>query len=309
MSIRTTTAAGSRATYRGVLLRGVRVASAVLLLALMPALPAAAQKPPSQVDVGSQAGGVPAALKEVGFDQKMGERVPLDLTFTDSTGERVRLGDYFADGRPVLLTLVYYECPMLCDLTLSGLVQSLKPLELSAGEDFQVLTVSFDPGEDAAVAATARNRYLPRYDRPEAAAGWHFLTGDAGSIERLTDAVGFRYTYDPERDEFAHAAGLVMLTAEGEIARYFFGTDHPAKDLRLGLVETGQGAIGSPVDQILLYCYQYDPTLGRYSTAVMNLIRAGGALTLLVLGGFIFLMLRRDRRRAAESAAAPARTT
>lgn len=298
MSIRIQPAHGT-ASLRG----GLPFATLLLALVLVAAFPAAAQKPPTQVEVDSQASGMPAGLKEVGFDQNIGERLPLDLTFRDSTGKEVRLGDYFGQGRPVILSLVYYECPMLCDLTLNGLAQSLKPLELTLGEDFEVVTVSFDPGEDTAVAAAARSRYVPRYGRRAAWEGWHFLTGEPQAIERLADAVGFRYTYDPEQDEFAHAAGVVMITPEGEISRYFFGTDHPAKDLRLGLVETGGGQIGSPVDQILLYCYQYDPTLGRYSAAAMNLVRAGGVLTLLVLGGFIFIMLRRDRRRAAEGAA------
>lgn len=274
--------------------------AALALCCLLAALPATAQRPPQPVDAGSQAAGLPADLSDVGFDQRLGEAVPLDLDFRDSSGREVRLGDYF-DGRPVILSLVYYECPMLCDLTLSGLAQSLKPLDFAMGEDFEVVTVSFDPGEGPAVAAEAKRRYLPRYGRAEAEDGWHFLTGDDAEIRRLADAVGFRYAYDEESDEYAHAAGIVMVTADGTISRYFFGTDHPAKDLRLGLVETAGGSIGSPVDQILLYCYHYDPALGRYSAATMNLVRAGGAATVLALAVFIFVMLRRERRRAAEA--------
>lgn len=274
--------------------RGLALLAVCCLLA---ALPAFAQRPPQDVDANSRAAGLPSDLSDVGFDQRLGERVPLDLTFRDSSGRQVRLGDYF-DGRPVILAPVYYECPMLCDLTLSGLAQSLKPVDFAMGEDYQVISLSFDPGEGPEVAAAAKRRYLPRYGRSGGEEGWHFLTGDEEQIRRLTDAIGFRYTYDPQSDEYAHAAGIVMVTADGEISRYFFGTDHPAKDLRLGLVETAQGSIGSPVDQILLYCYHYDPTLGRYSAATMNLVRAGGVATVLALAVFIVVMLRRERRAA-----------
>ena len=282
-------------------LRAVAVLAA-LTLGLAPL--ATAQRPPQDAAVNDVAGGLPEKLKEVGFDQRLGEDVPLDLTFRDSDGETVRLGDYFEAGRPVVLSLVYYECPMLCDLTLTGLAQSLRPLELNMGEDFEVVTVSFDPGEGPQVAADAKKLYVPRYGRETAWQSWHFLTGDEAEIRQLADAVGFRYAYEEETDEYAHAAGLVMITPEGEISRYFFGTEHPAKDLRLGLVETADDQIGTAIDQILLYCYNYDPALGRYSAATMNLIRAGGALTVLLLGGFIVLMLRRERREAAHANAA-----
>ena len=279
-----------------------RVLPTLLALIALAAAPAAhAQQAQPAIAPDAQAAGLPKDLDKVGFDQKLGEQVPLDLEFRDSEGKTVRLGDYFAAGRPVILVPVYYECPMLCDLTLSGLAQSLKPLELTIGEDFEVVTISFDPGEGPAEAAAARQRYVPRYGRDEAWRGWHFLTGDPASIDAFTDAIGFRYQYDPERDEFAHAAGLVMATPGGEISRYFFGTDQPAKDLRLGLVETADDTIGSPVDTILLYCYHYDPALGRYSAATMNLLRAGGALTVLLLGGFVVVMLRRERRAAADT--------
>lgn len=289
--------------------RSARILTVLSLAALLagPAGPAAAQqRPPDGVVYNTQAAELPEELKEIGFDQRLGEDVPLDLTFRDSNGDRVRLGDYFAAGRPVVLSLVYYECPMLCDLTLSGLAQSLRPLELVIGEDFEVVTVSFDPGEGPEVAAAARQRYVPRYGRETAWDGWHFLTGDDAEIRRLADAVGFRYTYDPETDEYAHAAGLVMLTPGGEVSRYFFGTDHPAKDLRLGLVETADDRIGSAIDQILLYCYHYDPTLGRYSAATLNLVRAAGAVTVLLIVGFIVVMLRRERRQARQQAQHPA---
>ena len=278
-----------------------------LLATLVAAPPAAAQRPPREVDIHGTAAGLPEPLREVGFDQKLGGELPLDLVFRDADGRRVALGDYF-DGRPVALSLVYYDCPMLCPLTLSGLAQSLKPLELSAGEEFQVVVVSFDPTETSETARVARDRYLPLYGREGAEEGWHFLTGDQTSIDRLADAVGFRYTWDAERAEYAHAAGLVVATPEGRIARYFFGTDHPARDLRLAFVEATDGAIGSPIDQVLLYCFHYDPATGRYSAATWNLVRAGAILTLAALGTFLFVMLRRDRRRAPLGPDAPVRT-
>ncbi|HEX2164744.1 MAG TPA: SCO family protein, partial [Thermoanaerobaculia bacterium] len=267
---------------------------------------AAAQRPPTQADPEATASGLPEPLREVGFDQRLGEAVPLDLVFRDASGSSVRLGDFF-DGRPVALALVYYDCPMLCPLTMSGLARSLKPLEITAGEEFELVTVSFDPRETAATARAARDRYLPLYGRQGAADGWHFLTGDAPEIARLADAVGFRYTFDEERGEYAHAAGLVVLTPEGRIARYFFGTDHSARDLRLAFVEASAGTIGNAIDQVLLYCFHYDPATGRYSAATWNLVRAGAALTVLALAGFIVVMLRRERRarRHALAAAAP----
>jgi protein SCO1/2 len=285
------------------------VAALAMAVLAMPAPAAWAQRAsaPARPAPEATAGTLPEELEEVGFDQRLGERVPLDLTFREADGSEVRLSE-LVDDKPVILSLVYYECPMLCDLTLSGLAQSLKALEMSAGDEFDVVTVSFDPGEGPEVAAAARRRYLPRYGRTEASQGWHFLTGDEAEIRRLADAVGFRYAYDAESDEYAHAAGIVMLTPGGEVSRYFFGTDHPAKDLRLGLVESGDGKIGSAVDRILLYCFHYDPVLGRYSAATMNLVRAGGIATVLALALFIVVMLRRERRSNAPSGDAPART-
>lgn len=262
-------------------------------------LPAAAQRPPQAVEVNAGAEAVPDELREVGFDQRLGEGLPLDLAFRDEVGRSVRLGEIFALGRPVVLAPVYFRCPMLCDLTMSGLAASLKPLAFSAGEEFEVVAFSFDPGEGPEDAAAARRRYLPRYDRPGSEDGWHFLTGDAAAIAALTEAIGFRYVLDRERDEYAHAAGTVVATPDGRIARYFFGTDHAPKDLKLGIMEASERRIGTAVDQLLLYCYHYDPELGRYSAATMNLVRAGGVATLVLLGGFVGLMLLRDRRRSA----------
>ncbi len=288
-------------------LRRAGLGAALLASALNAAPPAAAQPPAAGVDPANQASGLPGPLAKVGFDQKLGGTVPLDLVFRDESGARVRLGDYFRAGRPVVLAPVYYECPMLCDLTLSGLAQSLKPLTFSAGDEFEVLSVSFDPGETPETARHAKERYLPRYGREGAAAGWHFLTGDEDQIEPLMDAIGFRYVYDPKTDQYAHAAGIVLLTPDGGIARYFYGTEHAPNDLRLGLVEAADGRIGNPIDDVLLYCFHYDPATGRYSAATWNLVRAGGGVTVLLVGGFVVLMLRRERR-AKKGADGAART-
>jgi protein SCO1/2 len=272
---------------------------ALMLATALGATPGAlAQRPPQAPDPAGTAAGLPGPLREVGFDQRLGEAVPLDLAFRDSEGRPVRLGDYF-DGRPVALSLVYFDCPMLCPLTLSGLASSLKPLEMSAGKEFQVVTVSFAAEETPEMAAEARRRYLGLYGRAEAEGGWHFLTGDADSIRRLTEAVGFRFVRDEERGEYAHAAGLVLLTPDGHVARYFFGTEYPARDLRLGLVEAADGGIGTAIDQVLLYCFHYDPATGRYSAATWNLVRAAGVATVLALATFVLLMLRRERSRRA----------
>ncbi len=234
-------------------------------------------------------------LQKVGIDQKLGASVPLDLIFRDEEGRAVRLGTYFGE-KPVILSLVYYECPMLCTLILNGLVRSLRALSFTAGKEFTVLTVSFDPREGSELAAAKKQAYMRVYGRPEAERGWHFLTGEEAAIRRLTEAVGFRYAFDSETGQFAHASGIMVLTPQGRIARYFYGIEYAPRDLRLGLVEAAQGKIGSPVDQILLYCYHYDPKVGRYSLIVMNVLRLAGVATVLVLGGFLVVMFRRDRR-------------
>lgn len=239
----------------------------------------------------------PQALRDVGFDQRMGERVPLDLTFRDAEGKTVRLGDYFGE-RPVMLSLVYFSCPMLCPMTLNGLSASLKALSFDVGEGFDVVVVSFNPAEGPEQAAEARERAIHRYGRAGTEDGWHFLTGDAEAIARLTEAVGFRYSYDEERGQFAHGAGLVALTPQGEIARYFFGIEYPPRDLKLALVEAGEGQIGTAVDQIVLYCFQYDPATGQYTWSAWTFLalRIAGAVTVLSLFAFVLLMLRRERR-------------
>jgi len=296
----------SRRTTPAFRLVDLFVVVVAVVQALFSVSPALAQRPPQAVEVNAGAEAVPDELREVGFDQRLGGELPLDLAFRDEVGRTVRLGELFERGRPVVIAPVYFRCPMLCDLTMSGLAASLKPLAFSAGREFEVVAFSFDPGEGPEDAAAARRRYLPRYDRPGAEDGWHFLTGDAEAIAALTGAIGFRYVYDAERDEYAHAAGVVVATADGRIARYFFGTDHPPKDLKLGLIEASERRIGSAIDRLLLYCYHYDPELGRYSAATMSLVRAGGIATLVLLGGFVGIMLGRERRRAAARARAGA---
>jgi protein SCO1/2 len=262
-----------------------RVALAALFLsaaATAPAQPAA----PAQER--------PAALREVAFDQRLGEAVPLDLTFRDETGRAVRLAD-LVHGRPVVLSLVYYDCPMLCTLTLNGLVSALSVLTFEPGKDFEVVTVSFEPKETPALAAAKKKVYLERYHRPGAAEGWHFLTGDAANVGALTRAVGFRYAWDEETRQYAHPAGVVVLTPDGRIARYMYGVEYAPRDLRLALVEASERRIGNPVDAVLLYCYRYDPTRGRYAASVMRIVRLAGILTVVGLGTFVLLSLRRER--------------
>jgi protein SCO1/2 len=240
--------------------------------------------------------GLPEALERVGLDQQVGESVPLDLEFTDHLGNRKSLGDYF-DGRPVILVPVYYDCPMLCTMILEGLTKTLKAVTLDPGKDFQIVAVSFDPQESAEQAAARRATSVDRYGHPDADSGMHFLVGDSAEVEALLDAVGFHVKYDENTGEFAHVAALVVLTPEGRVARYFLGVEYPPRDLRLTLVEAADEQIGTVVDQVLLYCFKYDPTTGRYTAATMNLIRLGGLLTLVALGAYVVLNLRRERMR------------
>jgi protein SCO1/2 len=239
---------------------------------------------------------MPGPLREVGYDQRIGEQVPPGLAFRDETGRAVRLGDYFGK-KPVVLVLAYYECPMLCDMVLQGVVTTLKPLTFDAGQDFDVVVASIDPGETPAMAAETEREVLARYGRTGSEGGFHFLTGPQASIDVLTRAVGFRYVYDKERDEYAHPAGLVILTPAGRVSRYLFGIDFPPRDVRLGLIESTQGKLGSAVDQLLLYCYHYDPAIGRYSAAVMNLLRLGAGATVIGLATLILVLRRRDSRQ------------
>lgn len=234
-------------------------------------------------------------ISRIDVAQRLGEALPLDAVFTDESGARVELGSLFGE-RPVVLALVYYECPMLCTLVLNGLVKSLRPLGMDVGDQFDVVVVSFDPGETPEMARAKKAAYVESYGRPDTADGWHFLTGDAASIDAITDAVGFEYAYDADRDEYAHAAAVMVATPEGQLARYLFGVEYSSRDVRLALVEASAGKIGTLVDRLLLYCYHYDPSRGRYSAVALNVVRLAGVATMTALAGFILVMRRRERR-------------
>ncbi len=235
----------------------------------------------------------PPLLQKVSFDQKLGAQLPLDVKFHDEYGNPIALGQYFHQ-KPVILSLVYYQCPMLCTQVLNGMVSAFLPLRFSAGGEFEVVTVSFDPRETPEMAAAKKETYLKRYGRSSAYDGWHFLTGDQASIDALTEAVGFHYAFDPKLNQFAHASGIMIVTPEGKLAQYYYGIEYSPRDLRLGLIEASKNRIGTLVDQVLLYCYHYDPSTGRYGAIALRMVRIGGAATVLLLGGFIVVMLRRD---------------
>ena len=239
----------------------------------------------------------PAALRDVSFTQRLGESVPLDVPFRDETGATVTLRAY--TGKPILLVPAYYTCPMLCTLVLNGVVSSLRALSFDVGKEFAVVTFSFDPKDGPEAAAKKKATYLGEYKRAGAEAGWHFLTGDAASITALTDAIGFHATYDEANHQFAHASGIVLLTPQGRITRYFFGVEYAPRDLRLGIVEASAEKIGTLVDQLLLFCFHYDPSTGRYSLIALNAVRVGGLLTLAALVTAIAWWLRHERPRGA----------
>ncbi len=243
----------------------------------------------------------PAPLREVAFDQRVNEPVPLGLVFRDEEGKPVRLGEYFGQ-KPVILVPVYYHCQNLCPLVLDGLLRTLRAMSFTAGDQFNVVAVSFDPRDIPGIAASKKADLVQRYGRRGAAAGWHFLSGEEGAIRQLTQAIGFRYTFDAATDQYAHAAGIVILTPQARIFRYMYGIEYSPRDLRLSLVEASDNKIGSPIDQAVLFCYRYDPATGKYSLLVMNVIRMAGLVTVGALGIFIVVMRRRERRRAADAA-------
>ncbi len=243
----------------------------------------------------------PKLLRDVGIDQRLNEQIPLDLTFRDESGKTVRIGQYFGD-KPVILALVYYECPMLCTQVLNGLLRSLKNMSLDVGKQFTVVTVSFNPRETPGLATNKKRVYVGLYGRPGAPEGWHFLTGDEAPIQGLTRAVGFHYAYDSATDQYAHATAIMVLTPQGKISRYFYGIDYPSRDLRLSLVEASNNKIGTPVDQVLLYCYHYDPTTGKYGLVIANVMRVAALATVLALGTFLLVMFRRERQVGASGA-------
>lgn len=236
----------------------------------------------------------PPYLENVGIEQHLDAQVPPDLPFVDDAGRAVKLGDYFGK-KPLILNLVYYNCTMLCGEALAGLSASMKLVKFDLGNQFDVITVSFNPRETTADAAAKKAEYLKRYGRPNAAAGWHFLTGSPDSINALTKAVGFQYQYDAAKNQYAHATAIMVLTPEGHISRYFYGVEFPPKDLRMGLVEASQNKIGNAVDQVLLYCYHYDPATGKYGAVISNILKLGAALTILLLGSLLLVLFRLER--------------
>ena len=271
-----------------------RIIPAILILLLL--APRAAGQPAMQ----------PAILEEIGIDQKLNAQVPPDLVFRDQTGREVQLGEYFAQSRrPIILTLVYYECPMLCTMVLNETLRTMNGLTtLSAGKDFDVLTVSFDPKETTELAAAKRTRYLRQYKRESGDQGWHFFTGTEENIRKLTDAVGFRYAWDDKFQQYAHVSGFMILTPQGRVSRYFYGLDYQVTDVRLSLVEASNNQIGSPVEKVMLYCFRYDPSTGKYSADILKLLKAAAVVTLLGLGSYMFVNFRRDRMAARAQLAA-----
>jgi len=236
----------------------------------------------------------PPRLENVGIEQHLDAQVPPDLTFRDETDNTVKLGDYFGH-KPMILNLVYYNCTMLCGEALAGLSSAMRLVKFDVGNEFDVITVSFDPRETPEMAAAKKKDYVRRYGRANAAAGWHFLTGQPDAINALTKTVGFQYQYDAKSNQYAHATAIMVLTPQGRISRYFYGVDFPPKDLRMGLVEASQGKIGNAVDAVLLYCYHYNPETGKYGAMVANILRLAAAATILLLGGLIFILWRLDR--------------
>jgi protein SCO1/2 len=242
----------------------------------------------------AQQPGPPPILREVSIAQRLNEPIPPEIIFRDENGQTVHLGDYFGT-KPIVLSLVYFDCPALCTEVLNGELRTMKAISLDLGKDFDAITVSFEPKDTPELAKAKRDVYAGQYGRPGARENWHFLTGDQPSIDALTQAAGFHYAYDSASRQYAHAAAILVLTPHGRIARYFYGVQYPGRDVRLGLVEASEGKIGTPTDHALLYCYQYDPATGKYGLIVMNVVRAAGVLTVLVLGIFMFVMFRRER--------------
>ena len=270
---------------------GVVVLASVFAMAQPPsAFQRDASQPASQIS--------PDDLKNVGIDQRLDQQLPLDLQFKDEAGKTVRLGDYFQSGRPVILNLVYYTCPMLCGEELAGLASALGVLKFTPGNEYEVVTVSFNPDETPEVAAEKKKIYVDRMnerlEKKSDGSGWHFLTGQQAAIKQLADGVGFHYKRDARTGQFIHSAAITIATPQGRLAQYYYGVEYSPKDLRLGLIEASRNKIGNLVDQITLYCFHYDPKSGRYGAVVTNILRLGGAATVLLLGGFLIVMYRRE---------------
>lgn len=279
-----------------------RLASAVVLLAFATASSAAPIAPAPLGSLDQQAGTTPGPLAGVGIEQHLGRSLPLDAVFRDDQGREVRLADYFGPGKkPAVLALAYYECPMLCTLVLNGMVKSLRPMSFTAGQEYDVIAISIDPEESWELARDKKAAYIESYARKGDGSGFHFLTGGEKSIRAVADALGFQYRFIPESGEFAHAASIYVITPLGQISRYFFGVEFSTRDLRLALVEATAGKIGNVVDQLMLFCYRYDPAAGKYSATALTVVRLAGILTVLSLAGFVGLSQWRERHPSTRS--------
>ena len=264
------------------------------MAAVLTSAPAPARAQLVSPEPGDPAKAKPGLLKQVGIDQRLHQQVPLDIPFTDESGREVRLGEYFGK-RPVILALVYYECPMLCTQVLNGVVSALGVLTFDVGREYDVVAVSINPKEGPGLAAQKKAAYLERYKRPQTAAGWHFLTGREESIQRLAAAVGFRYAYDEEIQQYAHGAGIELLTPQGVISKYFYGIEYSPRDIKFGLIEASEERIGTAIDSVLMLCYHYDPATGKYGATAIGAVRIGAVATVLAFLSFLFVSLRRER--------------
>jgi len=290
-----------RASARAGRHSGASIALFAALFAVTTAWAQPGQLAPAQQsnlrDPNSKPAPLPSALQGVSITQELNQQIPLNIVFRDEFGRSAPLSTYFTGNKPVLMALVYYTCPMLCNLILEGVASTLRAVSLDPGKDFEVVAVSFDPRDTPETASAKRAMILERYHRPDTANGWHFLTGDEASIRALTSAVGFRYKFDAKTGQFAHASGIMILTPGGKLSRYFYGVEYSPRDVRLGLVDASQEKIGNPVDQILLFCYHYDPATGKYGAVAMNIVRFGGATFVLICSTFLLVAWRRDKSR------------
>jgi protein SCO1/2 len=288
-------ATGHRASWR------TAAALALLLAMCASARPASAQQQPGQPGsaspTGAAASTTPPQLRDVTFVQRLGEQLPLDTPFRDEAGRDVTLGDYFGE-KPVVLAFVYYQCPMLCTQVMNGISQAIRVLEFTPGQEFDIVLVSFDPRDTPAAAAAKKDEHLAYWDAAYQADSWHFLTGDEPAIRAVTAAAGFSYRWEERTQQFAHVSGVLTVTPAGRLSRYFYGVEYSPRDLRLALVESSENRIGSLVDELLLYCFHYDPEAGQYGPMVMNIMRLGALVTMSLLGGFVLVMVRRDWKAA-----------
>jgi protein SCO1 len=268
------------------------VGALALLFAAL-AAPSAARAQAQPFPIMQNPSGDPSLMKQIGLDQKLNAQIPLDLSFRDEKGNPVTLRQFFG-RRPVILTLVYYQCPMLCTFVLNGVLNSAKQLPFDIGKDYEVVTVSIDPTERPVLADAKHIMYAGLYGRPGAMSGWHFLTGEEASIRQLADSVGFRYVYDKASEQYGHASGVMVLTPEGRVSRYFYGIEYPPRDLRLALVEASGEKIGTPVDAILLACYHYDPTTGKYGLVITHVMRLAGIATVVAICGMVLVLRRKE---------------